>query len=184
MRTFKTAKGTELQIMSLKGKDYMMVQQRYIWFVEENPRYDFTTDFLKLDDEQAIARCTISVLEDTPAGVRVVRKVTEYKKETLDGFPDFVEKAVTGATGRALVALGYGTQFASADLDEGARIVDSPVAVKETPTKVTLTGPSVTVEVKASTPAEPSVKTLPMAIPASTAKANKFARSKPSPGSL
>lgn len=129
-RIFKTPKGTELPLMSLKGKEYMQIMYRWIWFEEENPRYDVSTDFVKLDDEQAIARCTISVLEDTPQGVRVVRKVTEYKKETSDGFPDFVEKACSGAAGRALIALGYGTQFAAADLDEGSRIVDSPVAPK------------------------------------------------------
>lgn len=130
MKTFKTPKGTEIQVMSLKGKDYMMVQQRLIWFTEENPRYDITTEFIRLTDEEAVAKCTISILEDTPQGVRVVRKVTDYKSENSKGFPDFVEKSATGALGRCLALLSYGTQFAAADLDEGSRIVDSPVTPK------------------------------------------------------
>jgi len=194
-KTVKTKKGTELSIMSLKGKDYMQVQQRLIWFVEENPRYDITTDFMKLDDEMAIARCVVSVLEDTPQGVRVVRKVTDYKSETQQGFADYVEKAATGALGRCLAVLGYGTQFAAADLDEGDRIVDSPVASK-TGTAVTETNgalsatTSVAVLGANTTPAssgtEVAVKTMPMAIPtpATGSKANKFARSKPASGSL
>jgi len=52
---------------------------------------------------------------------------TGTKSENAASFADFGEKAETGAIGRALAALGYGTQFAP-ELDEGHRIVDSPVA--------------------------------------------------------
>ena len=49
--------------------------------------------------------------------------------ETARGFPDYVEKAETGAIGRALGVLGYGTQFAP-EFDEGTeRIVDSPMPI-------------------------------------------------------
>src|SRR6266704_618464 len=51
---------------------------------------------------------------------------TGTKSETAASFPDFIEKAETGAIGRALAALGYGTQFAP-ELDEEHRIVDAPV---------------------------------------------------------
>jgi hypothetical protein len=39
-------------------------------------------------------------------------------------------KASTKSLGRALLALGYGTAFAS-EMDEGARVVDSPVVRRE-----------------------------------------------------
>jgi hypothetical protein len=52
---------------------------------------------------------------------------TGTKSEKAASFPDFIEKAETGAIGRALAALGFGTQFAP-ELDEQHRIVDSPVA--------------------------------------------------------
>ena len=174
MKTFKTSKGTDLQVMSLKGKDYMMVQQRLIWFVEENPRYDIQTDFVKLNDEEAIAKCTVSILEDTPAGVRVVRKVTDYKTENSKGFPDFVEKAATGSLGRCLSLLGFGTQFAAADLDEGVRIVDSLVTPKtaSTSSSTTVSTPSTTTSVKTSSTTEKTA-TVP-AIP--DKPANRFAR--------
>jgi hypothetical protein len=41
-----------------------------------------------------------------------------------------MEKAETGAIGRALALIGYGTQFCADELDEGDRIVDAPVAKK------------------------------------------------------
>lgn len=123
MKTVKTPKGTELQVMSLKGKDYMQVQQRLIWFVEENPRYDIQTTVDTSREGEATARCTVVIFDEDS---KVIRKVTAHKTENSKGFGDFIEKAETGSLGRALSLLGYGTQF-SAELDEGERIVDSPV---------------------------------------------------------
>lgn len=180
-KTMKTAKGTELQLMSLKGKDYMQVQQRLIWFVEENPRYDITTEFLKLDEDHAIARCTVSILEDTPTGIKVVKKVTDYKTETAEGFSDFVEKAATGALGRCLSLLGFGTQFAASELDEGDRIVDSPVAVTAKTSEVSKPVTTIKTEVSSETT---TVKTLPKAIPEAPVKANRFSRKPATGGSL
>jgi len=51
---------------------------------------------------------------------------TSHKFESKEGFPDFIEKAETGAIGRALALCGFGTQFCADELDEGKRIVDSP----------------------------------------------------------
>jgi hypothetical protein len=52
---------------------------------------------------------------------------TGTKAESRNGFTDYLEKAETGAIGRALALCGYGTQFAP-ELEEAERIVDSPVA--------------------------------------------------------
>jgi hypothetical protein len=48
--------------------------------------------------------------------------------ETRKRFEDFVEKAETRAIGRALAALGIGTQFVGEELSEGDHIADAPVA--------------------------------------------------------
>ena len=52
---------------------------------------------------------------------------TGTKSERAASFPDFIEKAETGAIGRALASLGYGTQFTGDELNEAHRIVDAPV---------------------------------------------------------
>ena len=57
---------------------------------------------------------------------------TGHKREDNSHFSDHSEKAESGAIGRALALIGYGTQFA-AELEEGERIVDSPVASKGKP---------------------------------------------------
>src|SRR5215212_7665152 len=51
---------------------------------------------------------------------------TARKKETEIGFPDYIEKAETGAIGRALAMCGYGTLQAP-EFDEQDRLADAPV---------------------------------------------------------
>jgi hypothetical protein len=123
--TYTTKNGTELELIDLKGKAYMIVANRLIWFIEENPFYTIETTFASLTENSAVAKATIVLLD--AEGKRFIRKVDAYKSECKENFDDFAEKATTGAIGRALALLGYGTQFALADLDEGERIVDAPL---------------------------------------------------------
>jgi hypothetical protein len=124
MKTVRTPKGTELPLTNLKGKDYLMVAYRLQWFNETEKKFLVDTEFLVLTDEQTIAKATVTVLgEDGNA----LRRATATKRETKKDFSDHTEKAETSAIGRALAMLGYGTQFALADLDEGERLADSPV---------------------------------------------------------
>jgi hypothetical protein len=120
-RTFKTARGTELPILSLRGKDYLEVKYRLVWFREEHPAWTIETEFVSIAEKSACARATIR--EESG---RVI--ATSHKFESEQGFPDFLEKAETGAIGRALALIGYGTQFCADELDEGERIVDAPVS--------------------------------------------------------
>lgn len=120
MNQFKTAKGTELPILNLRGKDYLEVKYRLVWFREERPDWSIETEFVKIEKGSALARAVIR----NPSGQIMA---TSHKFEDVSGFPDFLEKSETGAIGRALALLGYGTQFCADELDEGKRIVDSPV---------------------------------------------------------
>lgn len=124
MKTVQTKKGTILPLTNLKGKDYLMVAYRVLWFTEEVPLFHISTNFLALDDVQTIAQVTVVVLNEQG---QAVRKAVGTKRETKLDFSDHTEKAETGALGRALIQLGYGTQYAIADLEEGTRLVDSPL---------------------------------------------------------
>lgn len=115
----KTPKGTELPLLSLKGKDYLQVAHRLVWFREERPSWAIETEFAVLSPEYSIAKATIK----TDDGKIIA---TAHKREDAKHFPDFMEKSETGAIGRALALIGYGTQFAP-ELDEGDRIVDAPL---------------------------------------------------------
>jgi hypothetical protein len=119
MTTQKTAKGTSLPILSLRGKDYLEVKYRVVWFREDHPNWSIETEILRVEKDWAMAKATIR----DEAG-RVIS--TSHKVEDVKGFGDFIEKSETGAIGRALALVGYGTQFCADELDEGERIVDSP----------------------------------------------------------
>ena len=111
-------------MMSLKGRDYLQVMWRLVWFREEKPLWSIDTELVRidLDAKHAIFKAVISDENGMP-------KATGYGIESVKDFGDYIEKAETKAVGRALAMLGYGTQFAP-ELDECDRIVDSPVVRK------------------------------------------------------
>ncbi len=121
-RTFKTPKGTELPLMDIKGKPYLSVQHRIMWFREDKPEYSIETEIIKTNDKETLAKATIK----DPNG-RIVS--TAHKTETQQGFADHLEKSESSAVGRALGFLGYGTQFAL-DLEEGERLAEAPTNEK------------------------------------------------------
>lgn len=105
----------------IKGRQYLEVKWRIVWFREEHPEWVIGTD-VNLTDGGALAKCNIA----TPEG-KLVSTGTAFIKSTA--WPRFVEKAETAAVGRALALLGYGTQFAE-ELDEdteNGELADSPV---------------------------------------------------------
>lgn len=130
MSDFTTKAGTVLPIDAIKGKPYLKVAYRIQWFTEENPGYCIDVAFPLLTEDETIARATITTHD---LNGTFLRKVTATKRETKKDFSDHTEKAETSAIGRALAMLGYGTQFALSDLDEGDRLADSPLAGKEAP---------------------------------------------------
>lgn len=108
-------------LINLKGKDYLPVQWRLVWFREKCPQGLIETDVIKLDLDAKIAVFKASVCDGNGG------QSTGHGSESAKDFQDYIEKAETKAIGRALAALGFGTQFAGEELDEMPRIVDSPV---------------------------------------------------------
>ena len=106
-------------MIKLKGKDYLQVMWRLCWFREEKPGWCIDTQLVSHEGDNAVFCAKILDEEG-------VMKSSGYGSESKRDFADYLEKAETKAVGRALAMLGYGTQFAP-DLDEGERIVDSPV---------------------------------------------------------
>lgn len=127
--SYTTQKGTELPILNLRGKEYLEVKYRVVWFREEKPEWSIETEMLSVTTESAYARAAIK----NESGRTIA---TSHKFEDKKGFPDFIEKAETGAIGRALALCGFGTQFCADEFDEGERIVDSPVEPKSGPAPV------------------------------------------------
>jgi hypothetical protein len=138
-------------LMKVQDKDYLEVKWRLVWFREKFPNGSIETEMLVLDlDRETEEEVTKWV--DNPErpgkkmptkemkranGFAVFRAIvkdgqggvgTGTKSEKAASFPDFIEKAESGSIGRALAALGFGTQFTGDELAEHHRIVDSPIS--------------------------------------------------------
>lgn len=129
-----------------QAKDYLPVQWRLVWFREQCPNGTIDTEEKEVDlDRMTEAevmewnpdkRRMEKVLKRAPGYARFRAVVTNgtggratgTKCEKAASFSDFVEKSETGSVGRALAALGYGTQFTDEEFAEGERLADAPVA--------------------------------------------------------
>jgi hypothetical protein len=111
-------------LMKVTGKDYLPVAWRLVWFREERPLGRIITAPLELNTQEGIAIFQATVMDENGNILAMGTKC-----ETRKGFGDFIEKAETGAIGRALAGAGYGTQF-EPELDEGDRLADSPQVVQ------------------------------------------------------
>ena len=137
-----------VQIKTKDGfRDYLPVQWRLAWFRSLCPEGSIKTEMLQLDLDRETEEEIDVWNEEKNQHEKVVKRANGFvvfravardgkggvgtgtKSEKAASFPDFIEKSETGAIGRALAALGFGTQFAP-ELDEEHRIVDSPVKRK------------------------------------------------------
>ncbi|HEU0164426.1 MAG TPA: hypothetical protein VFQ54_05225 [Thermomicrobiales bacterium] len=108
-------------LTKVKGNDYLEVKWRLVWLRDQYPDAVIETDLISHVGNQAIFRAKVTL----PSGA----SSTGWGSEEISGFVNYVEKAETKAIGRALAALGFGTQFCP-DFDYGAdagQVVDAPV---------------------------------------------------------
>src|SRR5438067_11993231 len=104
---------------------YLPVQYRLQWFRTEHPSGKIDSKLVHLDTEKGIAVFETYVERRDAGSARM------HGSETVQDWQDFIEKAQTKSLGRALAACGYGSQFTDSEFDEGERIVDSPVPMRQ-----------------------------------------------------
>jgi hypothetical protein len=112
-------------IVKLRGKDYLEVKWRLLWLRTQHPDALIETELVSHDPQRqmAIFKARVTI----PGG----GSATGWGQEEAADFGDYLEKAETKALGRALAALGFGTQFTEdfefADGEGNTRVVDTPV---------------------------------------------------------
>ncbi len=135
-----------IQLKSRDGsKDYLPVQWRLVWFREQCPLGTIDTEEMEVDTEREVEAEAFVWNNEKRKSEKIIKRAKGYarykaivtdgkggratgtKSENAANFADYVEKAETGSIGRALAALGYGTQFTGDEFNEAHRIVDAPV---------------------------------------------------------
>jgi hypothetical protein len=148
-----------IQLKSKQGEqDYLPVKWRLAWFRSVHPHGTIDTEEVVVDLDRVVEveayvwnaekRRSEKVMKQAKGYARFRCIVTDgkggratgTKSENAATFPDFVEKSETGSIGRALAAMGFGTQFTDDEFSEGERIVDSPVERTPTPANESANG--------------------------------------------
>ena len=110
-------------------RDYLPVQWRLVWFRSLCPEGTIVTEIIHLDLDRDTEEEIFVWNNEKRRSEKVVKHAkglvifkatvsdgkgaiaTGIKMEKAASFSDWLEKAETGAIGRALAGLGYGTQF-------------------------------------------------------------------------
>lgn len=110
-------------LISIDGRDYLEVKWRIVWLRDSHPDAQIETELVSSEEDRAIFRARVAIPGHGSA--------TGWGSERQESFPNFLESAETKAIGRALGALGFGTQFCTDfDLDtSGGQLADAPVAM-------------------------------------------------------
>jgi hypothetical protein len=111
-------------LTKVSGRDYLEVKWRLVWLRSAHPEAQIETELIEHRNQLAVFRARVTL----PSGA----SATGWGSEGTEDFGDYLEKAETKALGRALAALGFGTQFCP-DYDFGAerqKVVDSPVNIR------------------------------------------------------
>ena len=109
-------------LIDLRGKQYLEVAWRLVWFRDAHPNGSIITTMLST--EPLVMRCEV-VVDGVVIATGHGSADSQGRKVVWSGRE--IEKAETAAIGRALAAAGFGTQF-SGEYDDAAddHLADSP----------------------------------------------------------
>src|SRR3989440_9692909 len=124
-KKYKT-KDNGVERWNTRQVDYLPVQWRLVWFREECKEGTIETELVHVDYEvrRAVFKATVS---DGKGAFATGYKIAVATPQ----FSDFLEKAETGAIGRALAGLGYGTQFAPEFDEEDDQLGEETISSSE-----------------------------------------------------
>lgn len=118
---------TKLRTISIKGKDYVTVNERLKYFREEYPSWGLLSEVLHMDTETVTVKATIYDENGRPLASGLA---SEDKMSSMINKTSYVENCETSAWGRALANFGIGIDANVASADELNNALERQEALK------------------------------------------------------
>ncbi len=125
----------KLKTVNIKGKQYVEVNERLIYFRKKYPNFSLTSHVLEKTDKSICIQARI----DNDKGVTIATGIAEEEKgSTFINKTSYVENCETSAWGRALANFGIGLESSVASAEEVGNAIANQQKPKPTTTKVRL----------------------------------------------
>ena len=108
-----------MKSIDIKGKKYVTVNERLIYFREKYPDHALTSEIVELTEERVVMKATIQFGDV----VYATGHAYEDKDSTFINKTSFIENCETSAWGRALANFGIGIEESVASFEEVANAV-------------------------------------------------------------
>ena len=108
-----------MKSIDIKGKQYVTVNERLIYFREKYPDHAITSEIVELTEERVVMKATIQFGDV----VYATGHAYEDKDSTFINKTSFIENCETSAWGRCLAAFGIGIEEGVASFEEVANAV-------------------------------------------------------------
>ena len=105
----------KLKTINIKGKEYVEVNERLIYFRKNFPNFSLTSEVLEKTEKSILILATIS---NDEGKVIATGMAEEEKGSTFINKTSYVENCETSAWGRALANFGIGLETSVASADE------------------------------------------------------------------
>lgn len=110
-----------MKTVNIKGKEYVMVNERIKYFRENLPEYSLETEIIKLDDRQIIMK---AIVKNEKGRVIATGHAEEKQGDGYINKTSFIENCETSAVGRALGCMGIGIDAGIASAEEVANAMN------------------------------------------------------------
>lgn len=118
-----------MKTVDIKGKEYVMVNERIKFFRENYPDYSLVSDIISMEDGTVTMKASVITPDN-----RVIATGHAQEKET-NGFINkfsYIENCETSAWGRCLANMGIGVDASVASADEVANAIKNQNKPEET----------------------------------------------------
>ena len=119
-----------MKTIDIKGKDYVPVTERLIYFKKHNPNWIIITEIIKLDQQFVLMKASVI---DSEGITRTTAHAYEKENSSFINKTSYIENCETSAVGRALGIMGIGIDTSLASADEVANAVENQKKQRQRP---------------------------------------------------